>query len=42
MAEAVRLGFRRVFGAGRTAAQVPGITVVGLDHVDQLVRALAA
>jgi DNA repair protein RadA/Sms len=42
MSEAARLGFRRVFGAGRAATQVPGIAVVGLDHVDQLVRALAA
>jgi len=42
MAEAARLGFRRVFGAGRTAAPVPGIAIVELSHVDQLVRALAA
>ncbi|HXE56892.1 MAG TPA: DNA repair protein RadA [Gemmatimonadales bacterium] len=42
LAEAARLGFRRVFASARSAAQVPGIAVVGLDHVDQLVRALAA
>ena len=40
--EAARLGFRRVFGSTRAAVQVPGISLVGLDHVDQLVRALAA
>src|SRR3954466_15290918 len=42
IAEAVRLGFRRVFGSSRSAVQVPGASLVGLDHVDQLVRALAA
>ena len=40
--EAARLGFRRVFGSTRAAVQVPGMSLVGLDHVDQLVRALAA
>lgn len=40
--EAARLGFRRVFGSTRTAVQVPGMSLVGLDHVEQLVRALAA
>jgi DNA repair protein RadA/Sms len=40
--EAARLGFRRVFGSTRAAVQVPGISLVGLDHVEQLVRALAA
>jgi DNA repair protein RadA/Sms len=42
LAEAARLGFRRVFGSGRSAAQVPGVSLVPLDHVEQLVRALAA
>ncbi len=42
LAEAARLGFRRVFGSSRSASQVPGIALVGLDHVEQLVRALAA
>jgi DNA repair protein RadA/Sms len=43
LAEAARLGFRRVFGSSRgTPPQVPGVSLVGLDHVEQLVRALAA
>jgi DNA repair protein RadA/Sms len=42
LAEAARLGFRRVFGSSRSTAQVPGVSLVGLDHVEQLVRALAA
>lgn len=42
MAEAVRLGFNRVFGSSRSTVQVPGASLVGLDHVEQLVRALAA
>jgi DNA repair protein RadA/Sms len=42
IAEAVRLGFHRVFGSSRSTVQVPGASLVGLDHVDQLVRALAA
>jgi len=42
IAEAVRLGFHRVFGSSRSTVQVPGVSLVGLDHVDQLVRALAA
>jgi DNA repair protein RadA/Sms len=40
--EAVRLGFPRVFSSSRGTVQVPGASLVGLDHVDQLVRALAA
>ena len=40
--EAVRLGFHRVFGSSRSTVQVAGASLVGLDHVDQLVRALAA
>jgi DNA repair protein RadA/Sms len=42
LAEAARLGFRRVFGSARGIPQVPGVTLVGLEHVEQLVRALAA
>jgi DNA repair protein RadA/Sms len=42
IAEAVRLGFPRVFGSSRSSVQVPGASIVGLDHVDQLVQALAA
>jgi DNA repair protein RadA/Sms len=42
IAEAARLGFRRVFGSSRSAVQVAGVSMVGLDHVEQLVRALAA
>ena len=42
LAEASRLGFRRAFGSRRLVHQVAGIAHVGLDHVDQLVRALAA
>ena len=42
IAEAVRLGFHRVFGSSRSTVQVAGASLVGLDHVDQLVRALAA
>ena len=42
IAEAVRLGFNRVFGSSRSTVQVSGASMVGLDHVDQLVRALAA
>jgi DNA repair protein RadA/Sms len=42
LAEAGRLGFRRVFVSGRTTGQVPGLSLVGLDHVDQLVQSLAA
>jgi len=40
--EAARLGFRRVFGSARSALQVPGVALVGIDHIGQLVRALAA
>jgi DNA repair protein RadA/Sms len=42
IAEAARLGFRRVFGSSRSSSQVAGVSLVGLDHVEQLVRALAA
>ncbi len=40
--EAVRLGFTRVFGAARGKLTVPGATLVPLDHIGDLVRALAA
>jgi DNA repair protein RadA/Sms len=42
LAEANRLGFHRVFASGRTAGQLPGLALIGLDHVDQLVGAFAA
>jgi DNA repair protein RadA/Sms len=42
MTEAARLGFRRVYAPGRNSPSVAGITVVGVDHVDQLVKSLAA
>ena len=42
LVEAGRLGFRRVFASARTAGQVPGLTLVGLEQLDQLVGALAA
>jgi DNA repair protein RadA/Sms len=42
VAEAARLGFRRVFGSSRSGPQVSGVSLVGLDRIDQLVRALAA
>jgi len=31
-----------VYGSARSTLQVPGMALVGLDHVEQLVRALAA
>jgi len=42
IAEAARLGFRRVFGSSRSLVQLPGVSMVALDHVEQLVRTLAA
>jgi DNA repair protein RadA/Sms len=42
IAEAARLGFRRVFGSSRSVAPLSGVSMVALDHVEQLVRALAA
>jgi len=42
LAEAGRLGFRRVFASGRSAVKVPGMELVAVDHIGQLVRALAA
>ncbi|HEX6091452.1 MAG TPA: DNA repair protein RadA [Gemmatimonadales bacterium] len=42
VAEAARLGFRRVFGSARNSIKVPGMQLVPLEHIGQLVRALAA
>jgi DNA repair protein RadA/Sms len=43
LAEAARLGFRRVFASARAAPpQLAGIEHVPVEHVEQLVRALAA
>ncbi|MGI9042457.1 MAG: DNA repair protein RadA [Gemmatimonadales bacterium] len=42
IAEAARLGFRRVFGSSRSSSQIAGVSIVGVDHVEQLVRTLAA
>ena len=42
LVEAGRLGFRRVFASARTAGQLPGLSLVGLEQLDQLVGALAA
>ena len=42
VAEAGRLGFRRVYGSGRNTLKVPGMQLVPLDHISQLVRAIAA
>jgi DNA repair protein RadA/Sms len=42
VAEAVRLGFPRIFSSSRSPVQVAGASLVGLEHVDQLVGALAA
>jgi DNA repair protein RadA/Sms len=42
IAEAARLGFRRVFGSARSGTPTAGVSMVGLDHIEQLVRALAA
>jgi DNA repair protein RadA/Sms len=39
--EAARLGFTRIFGAARSGG-IPGVTLVPLSHLDDLVRALAA
>jgi DNA repair protein RadA/Sms len=42
LAEATRLGFRRVYGSGRSTPLVQGITHHGLQGVDELVATLAA
>lgn len=40
--EAARLGFRHAYVSRRSAAQVPGISLIGLEHIGQLVKTLAA
>jgi len=42
LAEAGRLGFNRAFGSGRHSVGPGALTHVPLDHVEQLVRSLAA
>lgn len=42
LTEAARLGFKRVFVSGRSSSQVQGLKLIGIDHVDRLVQALAA
>ena len=41
LVEAARLGFHKVFGSGRTMPRIPGVELVGLDHVDRVVQNLA-
>ena len=40
--EASRMGFRRAYGASRSKSDAADIRHIGLEHVDQLVRSLAA
>lgn len=40
--EAARMGFRQAFGSARAKVDVEGIRHHGLEHVDELVRSLAA
>jgi DNA repair protein RadA/Sms len=42
LGEAARLGFVEAFGSARAQAKVPGMRLRGLEHVEELVRALAA
>lgn len=42
LGEAARLGFRQAFVSGRSSAKVSGISLVGIDHIGQLVKSLAA
>jgi DNA repair protein RadA/Sms len=42
LAEAPRLGFRRVIASSRSAGRMPGLDLVGLEHIEQLVGILAA
>ena len=42
LTEAARMGFKQAFGSARAIVDVDGITHRGLEHVDQLVRSLAA
>lgn len=42
LAEAAKLGFRQAFGSARGKVEVGGIRHRGLEHVEELVRSLAA
>ncbi|HKV73325.1 MAG TPA: DNA repair protein RadA [Gemmatimonadales bacterium] len=42
LAEAPRLGFKRVIASQRSVVRIPGLEVVGLEHIEQLVGCLAA
>jgi DNA repair protein RadA/Sms len=42
LGEAQRLGFVASYGSARSTARVPGVQHRGLEHVEELVRALAA
>jgi len=42
LGEAVRLGFVAAYGSSRSNARVAGMQHRGLEHVEELVRALAA
>jgi DNA repair protein RadA/Sms len=42
LTEAARMGFRQAFGSARAKVDVEGIRHHGLEHVDELVRSLAA
>ena len=42
LGEAARLGFVAAYGSARSSARVAGMRHVGLEHVEELVRALAA
>jgi DNA repair protein RadA/Sms len=42
LGEAARLGFAEAFGSARSSARIAGMHHRGLEHVEELVRALAA
>ncbi len=42
LAEAGRLGFRTAYASARHVAQVPGLRHLGVDHIGDLVKSLAA
>ena len=42
LGEAARLGFKQAFVSGRSTPKINGISLVGLDHIGQLVKSLAA
>jgi DNA repair protein RadA/Sms len=42
LGEAARLGFRQAFVSGRSPVKISGMSLVGLDHIGQLVQSLAA